>query len=235
MIAWELIERAPVPGSQEVLELHRRGDEFSIRVAGQELMNSRQHGSEEKLAELACAAITHQLEPRVLIGGLGMGFSLAAALAKLDDGAHVTVAELVPAVIDWNRAVLGALAGQPLGDPRVHVEQADVAVLIAADIARYDAIVLDVDNGPAGLTRADNDGLYGRTGLQAALRALRPNGVLGVWSAASAPAFTQRLRRTGFDVHEHSARARGPRGGAHHTIWIARNVARSPARAKARD
>jgi spermidine synthase len=222
MIAWELIDRAQVPGGTQQLELHRRGQEWSIRVDGQELMNSRQHGSEETLAELACAAIADQPEPRVLIGGLGMGFSLAAALRTLGPRAQLTVAELVPAVVTWNRGSLAALAGNPLADPRVQIEQGDVGMLIAAARARYDAIVLDVDNGPAGLTRSENDRLYGNAGLRAALHALRSRGVLAVWSAAPAPAFTRRLRSAGFDVEEHGARARGARGGARHVLWIAR-------------
>src|SRR5690349_19457943 len=137
MIAWELIDRAQVPGSAQRLELHRRGQEWSIRVGGQELMNSRQHGSEEILAELACAAISDQAEPRVLIGGLGMGFSLAAALRKLGSRAQLTVAELVPAVISWNRGELAQLAGHPLADERVRIEQGDVGALIAAARACY--------------------------------------------------------------------------------------------------
>ena len=209
MLPWELIERAEVPGGARPLELYRRGQEWSIRIGGQELMNSRQHGSEQALAELACAPIAKRERPALLIGGLGMGFTLRAALAD------------VPAVVAWNRGPLAALAGQPLHDRRVRVEQGDVAALIAAVRARYDAIVLDVDNGPAGLTRAGNDGLYGNAGLRAAFDALRPGGVLAVWSAARAPAFNDRLRRTGFTLHEHSARARGSHGGAHHTLWIA--------------
>lgn len=221
MLPWELIERAEVPGGARPLELYRRGQEWSIRIGGQELMNSRQHGSEQALAELACAPIAKRERPALLIGGLGMGFTLAAALRRLGPLAEVTVAELVPAVVAWNRGPLAALAGQPLHDRRVRVEQGDVAALIAAVRARYDAIVLDVDNGPAGLTRAGNDGLYGNAGLRAAFDALRPGGVLAVWSAARAPAFNDRLRRTGFTLHEHSARARGSHGGAHHTLWIA--------------
>jgi spermidine synthase len=227
MIRWQSIGRAPVPGSSQVLELFRRGDEWSLRVDGLELMNSRQHGSEDMLSELICAAIADRPSARVMIGGLGLGFSLATALARLGPGAELVVSELVPAVVEWNRGELGALAGHPLRDPRVRVELGDVGALIAAARERYDGILLDVDNGPSALTHEDNDALYRDAGLRAAFDALRAGGVLGVWSASRAPGFAQRLRRSGFEAQEHAARGRGPRGGARHTLWIARKPERA--------
>ena len=220
---WLTIDRAPIPGSTQLLELFRRGEEWSIRVAGQELMNNRRHGSEEALSELACAELAESSRERasVLVGGLGMGFTLAAALRHVGPRAEVVVAELVPAVLEWNRGPLGPLAGNPLHDRRARVELGDVSVIIAAATARYDVIVLDVDNGPDALTVDRNDALYGHAGLRTTFAALRPGGVLGVWSAAPAVGFTSRLRRAGFSAQEHNARARGTQGGGHHTLWIA--------------
>ncbi|NCO58637.1 MAG: hypothetical protein GW783_04665 [Deltaproteobacteria bacterium] len=221
MIPWELLDAAPVPGEGGELCLYRRGAEFSIRAEGWELMDSRVHGSEEALAELACARITHAPHPRVLVGGLGMGFTLAALLRQLGGAARVVVAELVGAVVTWNQGPLGALAGEPLRDPRVEVRVVDVGALLRADPQGYDAILLDVDNGPAGLTRRRNDWLYGLAGLAAAAAALRPGGVLAVWSAGPDSAFAARLRRTEFKVEEIRVRARPP-GRGWYTIWIAR-------------
>ncbi|HWG85774.1 MAG TPA: hypothetical protein VNT60_09860, partial [Deinococcales bacterium] len=190
---WVELARAPVPGGAGELSLHRRGGEYSIRLAsGGELMNSRLHGSEEALASLACARLSSRAAPRVLVGGLGMGFTLAAALAALPPNASVTVAELVPAVIEWNRGELGACAGHPLRDPRVQAVAADVRELIGAARRSYDAILLDVDNGPGGLTSAANDDLYSPVGLAAARRALSAGGVLAVWSAHPDAAFQDR-------------------------------------------
>jgi spermidine synthase len=183
-------------------------------------MNSRVHGSEDALAELACAKIADNPCPRVLIGGLGMGYTMAAALKRLDDTAHVVVAELVPAVVEWNRGPLSDLAGHPLEDCRATVCEADVAAMIMAARKEYDAVLLDVDNGPQGLTRQDNDWLYSRSGLDAAYGALKPGGVLAVWSAGPDRKFTKLLTQSGFDVEEVRVRARGARGGARHTIWI---------------
>ena len=222
MIPWELLDRAPVPGNGGELCLYRRGTEFSIRADGWELMNSLVHGSEEALAELACDRISRGLGPRVLVGGLGMGFTLAALLPRLGGGAQVVVAELVAAVVTWNRGPLGELAGYPLRDDRVQVRVTDVAELLRAEREGYDAILLDVDNGPQGLTRQGNNWLYARPGLAAASAALRPGGVLAVWSAGPDSPFSARLRRTGLKVEEVRVRGRSPFGRGRYTIWIAR-------------
>lgn len=221
MRPWELLDTAAVPGDDKALRLYRRSDEFSIRIAGRgELMNSRVHGSEDALAEQACARLAGCVKPRVLIGGLGMGFTLAAALRHVSDEAQIVVAELVPAVVTWNRGPLGASAGHPLDDPRVTVRECDVARLIKADLQAYDAILLDVDNGPEGLTRKANDWLYSVPGLSAAYAALRPRGVLAVWSAGPDRDFSERLRKVGFEVDEVRVRAHGSKG-ARHILWFA--------------
>jgi len=221
MIPWQLIERAPVPGGEGELSLQRRGEEYSIRVDRAELMNSRQHGSEEELARLGCAAVRERPKARVLVGGLGMGFTLAATLSQLRPDAEVVVAELVGAVVAWNRDHLGHLAGHPLKDGRVTVRQGDVRAVMAEHRAAFDAILLDVDNGPSGLTQERNGWLYGPSGLRAARAALRQGGVLAVWSVAREDAFTKRLEREGFAVQVHGASARAGNKGAKHTIWIA--------------
>lgn len=221
MIPWEFIDKAQVPGNGGELRLYKRGKEFSIRVDGHELMNSSRHGSEDALAELACERIAGRACACVLIGGLGMGFTVAAALKRLGRDSRIVVAELVPEVIEWNRGPLSALAGNPVCDRRVTLLGADVAEIIRAGRRAYDAILLDIDNGPQGLTRKANDWLYSRNGLEAALHALRPSGVLAVWSAASDEGFAQRLRRAGFMVDEQSVRARGSSGGSRHIVWIA--------------
>ena len=177
------------------------------------------------MAEHACARIASLPCPKVLIGGLGMGYTLAAALNRLGTESRVVVAELVPAVVAWNRGPLAALAGHPLDDDRVTVREVDVAQILQAEHRAYDAILLDVDNGPKGLTRKSNDWLYTRTGLDAAFTALRPSGVFALWSASPDRAFAQLLRKVGFEVDEERVRARGPRGGGYHTIWIAWRVA----------
>jgi len=221
MIPWRRIDTAAVPGSEEKLHLCQRGDAFSIRGDGFELMNSRLHGSEETLARLACRRIQDHSRPRVLIGGLGMGFTLAAVLAEADGASRVTVAELVPAVVRWNQGPLAHLSGHPLADRRVTVRETDVGQILQAAEAAYDAVILDVDNGPGGLTRPENDRLYGSGGLRAAFTSLVDGGVLAVWSAAPDRGFTERLRRTGFQVEETRVAARGRRRGGRHTIWLA--------------
>ncbi|MBA4374315.1 MAG: hypothetical protein C0402_15800 [Thermodesulfovibrio sp.] len=221
MIPWELLDRALVPGDGGELRLCRRGKEFSIRIDGQELMNSSAHGSEDALAELACTRVRSRSGARVLVGGLGMGYTLAATLRLLGEGGRVVVAELVPAVVAWNRGPLGVLAGHPLQDDRVTVREVDVAEILQSEQQAYDAILLDVDNGPDGLSRKANDWLYSGAGLKAAFSALRPEGILAVWSADPDRAFTRRLRAAGFGVEIVQARSRGPRKGGHHTIWLA--------------
>ena len=224
MNPWVLLDSAEVPGNDRGLCLYQRGDEFSIKFErGGELMNSRVHGSEDALAEHACARLANRVKPRLLIGGLGMGFTLAAALRQVGDQAQVVVAELVPAVVAWNRGPLGEYAGHPLQDPRVTVREVDVARILTAEQQAYDAILLDVDNGPEGLTRKENDHLYSVNGLNEAYAALRPQGVLAVWSAGPDQKFLQRLKKVGFEVDEVRVRARGSKG-ARYIIWFARRV-----------
>jgi spermidine synthase len=214
MIPWVKLASAPAPGGGE-LSLWRRGGELLVRAGTVDLMSSRAHGSEERLAELGCAGLGEGAS--VLVGGLGMGFTLRAVLALLPPGARVLCAELVPAVVDWVRGPLGGAA--LLDDPRVSVEIRDAADVIRESEARFDAILLDVDNGPAALTQAENRWLYGPAGLAGAARALRPGGRLAVWSAAPDPAFAERLSRAGFAARVHGARAHGGRG-ARHTVFV---------------
>ena len=220
MIPWREIGRAVVAGEAAPLILLQHDREFVIRIGPLALMSSAAHGSEEALAELALAPVAARTSARVLIGGLGMGFTLAAALRRLQPGAELIVAELFPAVVEWNRGPLAHLAGRPLEDPRVAVRVGDVVVAIREQAAAFDAILLDVDNGPDGLTRASNDRLYSLDGLRAAFRALKAGGVLGVWSVAPDRAFSRRLVDAGFGVQEVTARARGAKGGRH-MLWLA--------------
>ncbi len=221
MIPWKLLDSAAVPGGGAELRLYQRGEELAIRIAGRgELMSSRAHGSEEALAVLACSRLATRAPVRVLIGGLGMGFTLAAALRHLGSEAEVVVAELVPAVVQWNRGPLAHLAGHPLADPRVAVRVADVAQILRSEARAYDAVLLDVDNGPQGLTRRTNDWLYSLAGLSAAFAALRPGGVLAVWSAGPDRDFSERLRRVGFEAEEVQVRSHAQRKGARHTLWL---------------
>lgn len=222
MTPWSLLDSTAIPANGGELRLYQRGEEYSIMIAGGgELMNSRMHGSEDALAEMACVRVAKRTQPRVLIGGLGMGFTLASALRQLGPDAEVIVAELVPAVVEWNRGPLGAHAGYPIADPRTMVCVGDVASLIKAEESAYDAILLDVDNGPEGLTHSQNDWLYSSAGLHAAYSALRPEGILAVWSAGADRAFNERLRQTGFMVEERQVRAHAKGKGARHTIWLA--------------
>ncbi len=224
MNPWILRDSAQVPGNGGELRLFQRDDDFSIKIVGHgELMNSRVHGSEDALGEHTCGRLVGCLKPRLLIAGLGMGFTLAAALRNVGDQAQVVVAELVPAVVAWNRGPLGGHAGHPLQDPRVTVREGDVARILMAEQHAYDAILLDVDNGPEGLTRKENDWLYSMTGLCAAYTALRPQGVLAVWSASPDQEFLQRLRKLGFEVDEVRVRAHGSKG-SRHIIWFARRA-----------
>ena len=220
MIPWIQLDSARVPGGGE-LRLKQRGTEFSIMLGANELMNSRLSGSEEALARLACARLGGRLAPHLLIGGLGMGFTLRAALAELPGDARVTVAELVPEVVAWARGPMAGVFEGCLDDPRVTVRETDVADLIRPARAAYDAILLDVDNGPEGLSRKANDALYDHSGLAAARVALRPGGVLAVWSSAPDAGFARRLGQAGFSVEETRVRARRGGGGARHVIWLA--------------
>ncbi len=218
----ELIGIAKVPGGDE-LRLFRRQDDFMIVLGGNELMSSRVRGSEEALALMTCERLQDRKAPHFLIGGYGMGFTLRAALADLGPSARVTVAELVPEIIDWARGPMAALTAGCLDDPRVQLVSGDVAAAIGAARNGCDAILLDVDNGPDGLTRAANDQIYASRGLAAAKAALKPNGILAIWSAAPDTAFSRRLKQAGFAVEEASVRARSNGKGARHVIWFARN------------
>lgn len=218
MIPWVLLDAAPLPNGAS-LRLKQRGTEFSIMLGDNELMNSRLSGSEEALAGLTCAKLANPA-PRLLIGGLGMGFTFRAALACLGPQARITVAELVPQVIAWARGPMAEIFGGSLDDPRVTLAQADVAREIAGDAA-WDAILLDVDNGPDGLTQQANDGLYQPEGLKRARKALKPGGVLAIWSAGDDEVFTKRLKGAGFSVEVLGVRASRAKRGARHTIWLA--------------
>ena len=219
MIPWIQIDEADLPGGGK-LRLMRRDTELSIMLDAVELMNNRLSGSEQALATLTCERIAGRTAPRLLIGGLGMGFTLRAALGHAERDASIVVAELVPAIVEWARGPLSELSGASLIDSRVRVVIADVGNVIASASHVYDAIMLDVDNGPGGLTRSANDSLYSAAGLAAARRALRPGGVLAVWSASRDERFARRLRRSNFQVDEVAVRAHGGRG-ERHTIWIA--------------
>lgn len=220
MIPWSRIDTAEMPGGG-ALRLMQRGDEYSIMLGSNELMNSRLSGSEEALATLTRERMRHHPRPRILIGGLGMGFTLRAALDTMGEEARITVAELVPAVVAWARGPMSGIFGSCLEDPRVTIHEGDVGPLIASQDGTFDAILLDVDNGPEGLTRKANDGIYDAHGLRAAHRALRPGGVLSVWSSGPDRMFTKRLNQAGFTVDEIKIRARGKKRGARHLIWLA--------------
>lgn len=219
MIPWERLDAVTLEDGVE-LKLMRRGTEYSIMLGSNELMNSRLSGSEEALANLAAEKLEGRGRPRMLIGGLGMGFTLRAALAVLGEGASITVAELVPEVISWAQGPMSSVFAGCLDDPRVTLHQGDVGELIRAGRSEWDAILLDVDNGPDGLTREGNDALYSASGLAAVHRALVPQGILSVWSSAPDPAFTRRLRQAGFDVEEKPTRASTRKRGARHMIWL---------------
>ena len=223
MIARELLDTATIPGGDE-LRLFRRelkgADEYSIMLGRIELMNSRLSGSEEALATLACGRLAVK-NPRILIGGYGMGFTLRAALSVLPPQAHVEVVELIPAIVKWAREPMAALSQNCLDDSRVAITVGDVCdVIIKAD-REYDAILLDVDNGPDGLTHEANDRLYSMAGLAAAKKALRSNGILAVWSSEGDSRFTSRLNKSGFAVDVNVVPARNNGKGAKHTIWLA--------------
>jgi spermidine synthase len=221
MIPWLQIDTTRVPGADIELRLMRRGEEFSMMLGQNELMNSRLSGSEEALATLTCKKIEAVKRPHLLVGGLGMGFTLRAALAVLGREARITVAELVPAVIAWARGPMADLFGNSLTDPRASIREADVVDVIKTSPSAFDAILLDVDNGPEALIRKANNALYDLNGLKAIRCALRPGGILAVWSSGPNIAFTKRLRAADFDVNEVGVRATTKRSGAHHVIWFA--------------
>ncbi len=221
MIPWLQIDTARVPGADVELRLMQRGAEFSMMLGQNELMNSRLSGSEGALATRACRRIEAVKRPNLLIGGLGMGFTLRAALAVLGAEARITVAELVPAVIAWARGPMADIFADSLDDPRASILSADVIEVIQSYPAAFDAILLDVDNGPEGLIRKANDALYNPKGLKAIRRALRPGGVLAVWSSGPNPLFSKRLHDASFDVDEVAVRATAKRRGARHVIWFA--------------
>ncbi|HEV2078852.1 MAG TPA: MnmC family methyltransferase [Allosphingosinicella sp.] len=216
----ELIGTAKVPQGEE-LRLFRRGDDFMIVLDRNELMNSRMSGSEEALATMTVERLHGRAAPHLLVGGYGMGFTLRAALAMLGPEARITVAELVPEIVDWARGPMADLTAGCLDDDRVKVIVTDVAPVMRNSPSAFDAILLDVDNGPDGLIRTANDQLYSRRGLASAKDALKPGGILAIWSAAPDPAFKRRLAEAGFAVEETTVRARSNGRGPRHTIWFA--------------
>ncbi|WP_422060248.1 spermidine synthase [Sphingopyxis sp.] len=227
MIPREHLGTAPVPGG-EALYLYRRGRDFTIALDGNDLMSTRMSGSEEALADMSCDRLRDGADkgggPHLLVGGYGMGFTLRAALARLGPDARVTVAELVPEIIDWARGPMAELTAGCLDDPRVELLLTDVSGVIGGAARLYDAILLDVDNGPDGLTRIGNDRLYSMGGLARAKAALRPGGILAIWSAAPDAKFSRRLKESGFAVEEVVVRARSNGKGPRHIIWFARTL-----------
>ena len=219
---------AIIPNNGGELTFFRREDEFSIRLSGVrgELMNSRVYNSEQELAKLGCAHIKDKENAEVLVGGLGMGYTLASALACVTASSQVTVAELIPEVVEWNQGPLGECAGRPLADERSHVRLGDIAELIKQQQPDFDAILLDVDNGPEGITHSDNNWLYSTPGLAALYNSLRPEGMLAVWSAGPDSMFVIQLKKAGFTVTVHTVRAR-PGKGSRHTIFLAKKPWRS--------
>ena len=223
MKPWILIETAQTPGHGAELCLYQRDQEFAIQADNLELMNSRNFASEQALATLACKKLTDPSEARVLIGGLGMGYTLKSALDELGETAEVLVMELVPDVVRWNQGLLAHLAGNPLDDERVTVQVGDVAQMIKRSRGSFSAILLDVDNGPNALTSMDNHWLYSIAGLETAYAALKPNGILGIWSSDRDAGFAKRLSQVGFDVDEVPVRELGKKGGRH-IVWIAERI-----------
>lgn len=226
MLKRELLDTAEIDDG-ETLELYSHGRDFMIVLGRNELMSTRMRFSEEQLAEMTLDRL-EVANPRILIGGYGMGFTLRAALARVDAAAQVVVAEISHKIIEWAEGPMSGLTGETMSDPRLDLKICDVAALIddANDgtCEKYDAILLDVDNGPDGMVRADNNRIYSRTGLGKARDALKPGGIVSVWSAAPDHGFRRRLKEAGFDVEERGVRSRPNNKGAHHTIWFARKV-----------
>ena len=214
-----------IHGDGSRMRLSIKNGIYTIWVGGVELMSSSIHKSEDELAKIVCGMLKHVPEARILIGGLGMGYTLAAALKELGPKGQVVVAELMPAVLEWNKGVLADLAGRPLEDPRVVVKIQDVAHSLQTELAEFDGILLDVDNGPEGLTRGSNDWLYTQDGIAAAYTALRPNGILAIWSSTPDKTFGMRLRKAGFDVEERSVDSSTEARSDRHTIFLAVNRA----------
>ena len=222
MDRWITIESTTIPGSDTELTLSQCNDDFAIRVSGLpgDLMNSRMHHSEDALAEFACTRLSAIESAQILVGGLGMGFTLGAVLKTVGMSAEVIVAELVPAVVEWNRGLLGRCAGRPIEDSRTRVHLGDVADLLKQRAGKFDAILLDVDNGPEPMTHSDNEWLYSLVGLKHIYEKLRPEGIVAIWSARADQIFTTRLKKTGFNVQLRTVRAR-PGKGSRHTIFVA--------------
>lgn len=220
MKPWQVLGRARTPDGTELVLSHHPGSGYLITANGEGLMSSRLHGSEQALASLGCARARSRPRPRVLVGGLGMGFTLRAVLDVLPADADVRVSELVPEVVEWNRGALGAITQYPLTDPRVRVDVGDVGDVLRTNPATFDAVLLDVDNGPTAMTDASNTRLYAMRGLVCARESLRLGGVLAVWSAAGDRAFERRLRAAGFSVRAETARSRHT-SGTRHVVWVA--------------
>lgn len=231
MKPWIELGTAQIPNDGGVLTLRQRDQEFSISLSGPrgELMNSRRFNSEQQLSVLGCAHLKNRDNARVLVGGMGMGYTLAAALEAVSSNAEVMVADLIPEVVEWNRGPLGDCAGRPLDDVRVSVHIGDVAELLTKGDARYDAVLLDVDNGPEGLTHSDNNWLYSVEGTSSIFSSLAPGGVLAVWSAGPDSMYVGRLKKAGFQVKAETVRER-PGKGARHTIFVAKKMAARRAR-----
>ena len=222
MDRWITIESTTIPGSDTELALSQCNGDFAIRISGVpgDLMNSRMHHSEDALAEFACSRLSAIENAKILVGGLGMGFTLAAVLKTVGVSAEVIVAELVPAVVEWNRSLLGRCAGRPIEDGRTRVHLGDVADLLKQRADKFDAILLDVDNGPEPMTHSDNEWLYSLVGLERIYEKLRPDGIVSIWSARADQVFAKRLKKAGFRVQLRTVRAR-PGKGSRHTIYVA--------------
>lgn len=225
MIPWVELGKAQIPNNGGELKFSQRGDEFSIRLSGirGELMNSRVYNSEKELSTMGCAHIKSNNSAHVLVGGLGMGYTLSAALKAVTQTSLVTVAELIPEVVEWNRGPLGNCAKNPLNDPRARVHIGDVKELLNTGKPTFDAILLDVDNGPEGLTHSNNNWIYSLEGLKEIYKVLRPKGMLAIWSAGPDYLFTVRLKKAGYEVNTRIARARKGKGSKH-TIFLARKA-----------
>jgi spermidine synthase len=219
---WITIDSSTIPGSDTELTLSQCNDDFAIRVSGLpgDLMNSRRHHFADALTEFACTRLSAIENAQILVGGPGMGFTLVEVPKTVGVSAEVIVAELVPAVVEWNRGLLGRCAGRPMEDGRTHVHLGDVADLLKQRADKFDAILVDIDNGPEAMTHSDNEWLYSVAGLKRIYEKLRPEGIVAIWSARADQIFTTRLKKTGFNVQLRTVRAR-PGKGSRHTIFVA--------------